>query len=177
MYQSFSVSCNVRGGKAIGGFAGGIFAAEIISKLILVLMVYRLDAGAAAASPNAAQVKSPVPVASETAVTLAAQQWLGLIDAGHYSESWRHAAPLFQTAITESAWGQALTAARQPLNKMLSRNVMTAQTSRNIPGLSGRLGCIMQFETSFEKKGKAIETVTFQQQPDGTWKAAGYFIK
>jgi hypothetical protein len=36
MYKSFSVSCNVKGGKAIGTFVAGLIIAEILSKLALV---------------------------------------------------------------------------------------------------------------------------------------------
>jgi hypothetical protein len=35
----------------------------------------------------------------------------------------------------------------------------------------------MQFDTSFENKKSAVETVTFMREKDGTWKAAGYYIK
>src|SRR5436309_782164 len=35
----------------------------------------------------------------------------------------------------------------------------------------------MQFDTRFEHKQAAMETVTFLQAKDGTWKAAGYDIK
>ena len=38
MYQSYSVSCNVKGGKAIGTFIAGLILAEILSKIVL----YRL---------------------------------------------------------------------------------------------------------------------------------------
>ena len=36
MYKSFSVSCNVKGGKAIGMFIAGLLVAEVLSKLCLV---------------------------------------------------------------------------------------------------------------------------------------------
>lgn len=39
MYKSFSVSCNVRGGKAIWTFVVAIFAAEIVSKILIVLLI------------------------------------------------------------------------------------------------------------------------------------------
>lgn len=35
MYKSYSVSCNVKGGKAIGTFIAGIILAEILSKLAI----------------------------------------------------------------------------------------------------------------------------------------------
>jgi hypothetical protein len=36
MYRSFSVSCNVKGGKAIGTFVAGLLIAEVMSKVALV---------------------------------------------------------------------------------------------------------------------------------------------
>lgn len=39
MYKSFSVSCNVSGGKAIGTFIVGLFLAEVLSKLVVYGMV------------------------------------------------------------------------------------------------------------------------------------------
>jgi len=36
---------------------------------------------------------------------------------------------------------------------------------------------VMQFDTSFSNKKSAVETVTFVQEKDGKWKAAGYYIK
>jgi hypothetical protein len=41
MYKSFSVSCNVKGGKAIGTFIAGLLVAEIISKLCVVLVLHQ----------------------------------------------------------------------------------------------------------------------------------------
>jgi hypothetical protein len=35
----------------------------------------------------------------------------------------------------------------------------------------------MQFETAFTQKKAAIETVTMGLEPDGKWKASGYFIQ
>jgi len=39
MYKSYSVSCNVKGGKAAGTFVGGILIAEILSKAIIISMM------------------------------------------------------------------------------------------------------------------------------------------
>ncbi len=36
---------------------------------------------------------------------------------------------------------------------------------------------VIQFETSFENKKKAVETITPMMAPDGTWRVSGYFIK
>jgi hypothetical protein len=39
MYKAYSVSCNVKGGRGIGSFIGGLFAAEVLSKLCIVLVL------------------------------------------------------------------------------------------------------------------------------------------
>ena len=57
MYKSFSVSCNVRGGKAVGMFIGGLLVAEILSKGFMVVML------AQAAPPPAAAGAGAVPAA------------------------------------------------------------------------------------------------------------------
>jgi hypothetical protein len=36
---------------------------------------------------------------------------------------------------------------------------------------------VIQFETSFENKKSAIETVTPMLDQDGKWRVSGYFIK
>jgi hypothetical protein len=39
MYRAYSVSCNVKGGKGIGTFIGGLILAEILSKIAIYLLV------------------------------------------------------------------------------------------------------------------------------------------
>lgn len=39
MYRSYSISCNVKGGKAIGTFVAGLLIAEILSKIVIVFLV------------------------------------------------------------------------------------------------------------------------------------------
>ena len=39
MYQSYSICCNVRGGRAIVSFVGGLIVAEALSKIILMRML------------------------------------------------------------------------------------------------------------------------------------------
>ena len=36
---------------------------------------------------------------------------------------------------------------------------------------------VMQYDTNFSNKKSAVETVTFMEEKDGKWKAAGYYIK
>ena len=107
----------------------------------------------------------------------AAQTWLAGIDAGNYEQSWKDAAKFFQTSITEAAWSGALAKARKPLGEMKSRKLLNAESAKSLPGAPDGEYVVMQFDTSFSAKEKAVETVTFMKESDGTWKAAGYFIR
>ena len=57
MYKSFSVSCNVKGGKAIGTFIAGLIVAEVLSKLCMALLLTPalMFMGSAASAPSVPQ--------------------------------------------------------------------------------------------------------------------------
>jgi Protein of unknown function (DUF4019) len=120
-------------------------------------------------------VSADVP--AEKAAAATARSWLGQIDAGNYGKSWNDASAYFQGAVTEKGWIDALNGARKPLGKLLSRKLGKAQNVKSLPGAPDGNYVVMQFDTSFINKKSAVETVTFVQEKDGKWKAAGYYIK
>ena len=107
----------------------------------------------------------------------AAQSWLAQIDSGNYAKSWKEASAYFRGALTEKAWTDALIGTRKPLVKLVSRKLTKAQNAQSLPGAPDGNYVVMQFDTSFINKKDAVETVTFMQEKDGKWKAAGYYIK
>ena len=115
--------------------------------------------------------------ASHTKAQAAAGAWLGKIDAGDYAASWKDASSYFQGAVPENSWVASLTGVRAPLGKKSSRKLKSADAMKSVPGAPDGSYVVMQFDTSFEKKASAVETVTFVEEKDGAWKAAGYFIK
>jgi len=115
--------------------------------------------------------------AAENPATASAQSWLAQIDSGNYAKSWKEASAYFQGALTEKGWVDALNGARKPLGKLLSRKLTKVQNAQSLPGAPDGNYVVMQFDTSFANKKSAVETVTFMQEKDGKWKAAGYYIK
>ncbi len=115
--------------------------------------------------------------ADEKAVVASARAWLSLIDAGHYAESWQQASAYFQGAISQEAWQASLTGVRKPLGRLLARTAAKTNETRQLPGAPDGAYLVMRFTTSFKNKRAAIETVTFMREKDGTWRAAGYFIR
>ncbi len=114
---------------------------------------------------------------NEKAALRSAKTWLSLIDAGRYAESWQEASTYFQGAVSREKWESALAGVRTPLGKLVSRKVAKTKEATTLPGAPDGRYVVMTFTSSFEQKKTATETVTFMREKDGTWKAAGYFIK
>jgi len=107
----------------------------------------------------------------------AAENWLGMVDRGNYQESWMESAEYLRNAIDSGQWEQAMNAVRKPLGGVVSREVESAGFLTSIPGAPDGEYVVIQFETVFENKKNAIETVTPLKDKDGRWRVSGYFIK
>ena len=107
----------------------------------------------------------------------AAKSWLALTDAAEYSRSWEQAAVLFQTTVSKSNWQNAIQSARSPLGSLKSRTVKSATFTKSLPGVPDGEYVVIQYDSQFEHKPNAIETVTTMREKDGSWKVSGYFIK
>ena len=113
----------------------------------------------------------------ETAAISAAEKWLATVDAGQYAVSWRETAEFFRNAVKPDQWEQSMQAFRKPLGKRISRKVKTKNHKTSLPGAPDGEYVVIQFETSFENKKAAIETVTPMMDKDGKWRVSGYYIK
>lgn len=114
---------------------------------------------------------------NENAALRSARAWLSLIDDGRYADSWQDASTYFSGAVSRQKWEEALTGVRRPLGKLVSRKVAKMKEATTLPGAPDGRYVVMTFTSSFEHKKTATETVTFIREMDGSWKAAGYFIK
>jgi hypothetical protein len=106
-----------------------------------------------------------------------AQAWLALIDSGRYGRSWDEAAPIFKTSISRANWEQTCQSVRAPLGRVRSRAVRSATYTRTLPGAPDGEYVVIQYDTQFEHKGSAVETVTPMRNQDGSWLVSGYYIR
>jgi len=106
-----------------------------------------------------------------------AESWLALVDSGKYAESWQEAAQLFKAAVTVEQWQNAVRASRDPFGKVLSRKVKSATYTKTLPGAPDGEYVVIKYESSFEHKQAAVETVTPMMDKDGKWRISGYYIK
>ena len=115
-------------------------------------------------------------VAEKTAIARASA-WLSLVDQGNYVESWNQASGFFKAAVTQEQWQQSLRAFRLPLGKVVARKLKSKQYTTTLPGAPDGEYVVIQYETTFENKQSATETVTPMLDKDGKWRVSGYYIK
>ena len=106
-----------------------------------------------------------------------AESWLVLVDSAKYVDSWQEAASLFKAHVTKDLWSSMITATRDPLGKLVSRKLKSAQYTTTLPGAPDGEYVVIQFDTSFQHKQSAVETITPMLDKDGKWRVSGYFIK
>jgi hypothetical protein len=105
-----------------------------------------------------------------------ARTWLMAADTGSGAETWALAAPLFQDRISSEQWQKQLTAVRAPLGVVGKRTLTSATHAASVPGAPNADYEVVKFQTEFEHKPNAIETVTTVRQPDGSWRVLDYSV-
>ncbi|MBL1147118.1 MAG: DUF4019 domain-containing protein [Pseudomonadota bacterium] len=127
---------------------------------------------------NVAKAEDAVQVDSaKDAVLQAVHTWLQLVDREKYSESWEGASAYFKAAVTQEDWTHSLSAVRKPLGNTLMRKLTVSEFLTELPGAPDGNYLVVLYETVFQNKQHAVETVTFMQEADGHWRVSGYFIK
>lgn len=115
--------------------------------------------------------------AAQKAAEKAAKSWLALVDSGQYGASWNQAGQLFKQHVTAAQWESAVKAARGPLGKLQTRRVQSAQYAKKLPGAPDGEYVLIQYDSVFENKKSATETVTPMKDKDGRWRVLGYYIQ
>jgi hypothetical protein len=106
-----------------------------------------------------------------------AKSWLALVDSSKYEDSWEESATFFQGAVSKDNWVKSLQSVRVPLGNLISREVKSKEYHTTLPGAPDGEYVVIQFNTSFENKKSAIETVTPMLDRDNEWRVSGYYIK
>jgi hypothetical protein len=116
------------------------------------------------------------PTAERIAIR-SSQEWVALVDSGQYAESWKNAAAAFRSAVPEEKWESSMKTTREPMGKLQTRRLDTAKYTTMLPGVPGADYVVLLFESSFEHKAVAQETVIVSREKDKVWRVAGYYIK
>ncbi|WP_027367128.1 DUF4019 domain-containing protein [Desulfocurvibacter africanus] len=104
----------------------------------------------------------------------AAMDWLVLLDAGKYAESWTQAGRDFRQGLGKAEWARRMAAARSELGANTSRKPLDARET----GPTGAAGecLVILFGAVYDKVPYTTETLTLCRE-NGRWRVAGYFIR
>ena len=115
--------------------------------------------------------------AAEKHAVLAAEQWLKIVDAEQYGQSWEIASPFVKNMVQKDQWSKSVSGARKPFGALVSRSLKSQQYATTLPGAPDGEYVVIQYSASFQNKKSAIETVTPKRDTDGSWRVAGYYIR
>lgn len=107
----------------------------------------------------------------------AAQEWLGLADAGKGAGSWAAAGTVFRAAVTSEQWDGMLEGARAPLGALKTRSLSSARYTRTLPGMPEGDYVVIQYAATYASRPGATETVVTAREGDGAWKVITYLIQ
>ena len=113
---------------------------------------------------------------SEDKARFAAEQWIVLVDDGQYDQSWKEAAKAFQDTISSSDWEKKVSAQRTQLGSKESRKLKEIKSTNAAKGLPAGQYVLVRYQSSYEKKKAALETITAVREGDGQWRVIAYEI-
>jgi hypothetical protein len=129
-----------------------------------------------AAAPELPSFEGDHAMAKTDAVRVSLE-WLALVDAGDYGAGWDASASVMQDAAPKEQFGQSVGAARGPMGAVKSRSFAKAEYATALPGAPDGEYVVIQYNTVFENKAEAVETITPMMDWDGMWKVSGYYLK
>jgi hypothetical protein len=103
--------------------------------------------------------------------------WLQLIDAEQYDESWMRTVEYFKDTTTSNRWNELMRAYRKPLGKTVSRTMSSVERETSLPGAPDANYIVIKFDTVFEKKKKAVETVITVVGQNDQLGVTGYYVE
>jgi hypothetical protein len=83
---------------------------------------------------------------------------------------------MFKSKVSKEQWAKAIQTTRLPFGQVLSRKIKKATSADHLPGAPDGDYVVIQYDTSFEHKKTAVETIT-PMLDNGEWKVSGYFIR
>lgn len=116
------------------------------------------------------------PVFAQSDAQRSAENWLGFIDNRKYAESWTEASAYFRGRVARQQWVDMVKSVREPIGALKSRKAIKVTTSTSLPGAPDGEYTVIQFQSSFQNKASAVETLTLMKD-GGQWRPAGYYIR
>ena len=107
----------------------------------------------------------------------AAGNWLALVDSGKYPDAYKGFAQFFTDRMPLDKWEPQVKSARDIFGKFVARKLKSATPATSLPGAPDGQYVVLLYDTTFEKKQNAVETVTVSLDKNQKWGVVGYYIK
>ena len=148
---------------------------QAVSRLsALVALVAGLHAQAQVPGTGTAPTTEELDV--KPAMTAAAT-WLASLDAGRVNETWQESAAPVRDAVTREQWEKALQEVRGALGPLVSRKLVSATYTRELPNAPAGEYVVIRYHARYENRPLVTETVTPMRERDGTWRVSGYYVR
>jgi hypothetical protein len=122
-------------------------------------------------------VDAAAPPEAEKAAQQAAQSWLALFDSGKYEENWEQASQGLKDIADKQDFIESLATARGRTGKVVTRKLKSSVYTTKLAGSPDGQYVVIQYESSFENLGSAIEVLVPMLDKDGKWRVSGYSVR
>lgn len=157
--------------RGLAWIIGGMLTMTIILAAMALYSMAQVTNPAAAGAQLAPEDPAASDLTAEAGPSQAALQWLALVDAGDWDESWNATGRTFRELNTSEKWAAVSEEARPPLGAVVSR---VASSQEHLPAPPHGYELI-KFRTSFANRADVTESVTLERE-DGQWRVVGYII-
>jgi len=106
-----------------------------------------------------------------------ARDWLALVDAGRYEDSWKAAGAKLKLSVTPERWGEAVAKGRAPFGSFVKRTILQTRFTRTFPGVPEGDYAVVIYRVAYAKRDDGEETVTLEREADGAWRVIGYVVR
>lgn len=133
--------------------------------LLVAAALFVLPASSWAAGPETAEARA------------VADRWIAEVDAGNYAGSWAQASASLRREMPIAQWQAYADALRGRLGAMQERKVVSAEATTSLEGMPRGQYVRIDYQTAFERRKRARETVGLRLEADGSWRVLGYFMR
>lgn len=110
------------------------------------------------------------------ATIAAATEFLQMVDAGRYDDSWQIADPFLQKKVPLPDWQAKLTKIKETFGPVAERSLDDVNFTAPAEELPESEFIMLQYETRFQKQ-EMNEVITLVLGNDNRWRVVGYFIQ
>lgn len=105
-----------------------------------------------------------------------ADDWLALVDAGKYGESWSQAHSMFKAKVSKEEWVAGATDLLSRLGKIKSRKLKEATATRTLPQAPEGDYTVFVYDSAYENLPAATDTLVTAKDKDDAWRVVGYTV-